>query len=182
LATHTKLCIISPIDSFARELLEDIGLSIGNCFGLDTDIQILLDDLNFAFDHNRNQYHSTPILEKLCELSPVPDAKIVALTTKDLFIPILTHVYGEAQLDGMSCIVSSSRLQENLSLVDEERLFYERIYKEVLHELGHTYNLLHCKDSSCIMHYCRSIRDVDQKSMGMCRYCRVLLDDQLKKV
>ncbi len=48
--------------------------------------------------------------------------------------------------------------------------FRERMVKEALHELGHTFKLLHCKDPQCIMHYCRSLRDVDRKSDHLCRY------------
>jgi archaemetzincin len=32
------------------------------------------------------------------------------------------------------------------------------------------------------MHYCRSIKDVDRKTDHLCRYCRVLLTDELKRL
>ena len=60
--------------------------------------------------------------------------------------------------------------------------FRQRIVKEALHELGHTFNLRHCPDQTCIMHYCRSIRDVDRKSEQFCRYCKVLLEDEIKRL
>lgn len=53
--------------------------------------------------------------------------------------------------------------------------------KEALHELGHTFGLRHCPDTACLMHYCRSEADVDRKSSDLCRYCRILLDDELRK-
>lgn len=173
-----KTCIISPIDHFADELLAGISTNIKRIFRLDTRIESLIDDIAFAFDHGRRQYQTTPILEQLSgQPDPSSGTKIVALTEMDLFIPILTHVYGEAQLGGTACIVSTSRLLENLPLVQREKQLHERVIKEVLHELGHTFGLLHCKERKCIMHYCRNIRHVDQKSMELCRYCSVLLDD-----
>ncbi len=54
--------------------------------------------------------------------------------------------------------------------------------KEAIHELGHTFKLRHCPDAACIMHYCRSEADVDRKSNDLCRYCRVMLNDELKRI
>lgn len=181
MASPENPCIITAVDPFPERLLQHVSESIEGVYGLNTEVRPLLNDIGFAFDHNRKQYHSTVILDRLSVLASAPSDKIVALTDKDLFIPILTHVYGEAQLGGIACMVSSFRLREELPPADREELFLDRVSKEVLHELGHTYHLLHCKDKTCIMHYCRSIRDVDQKKMGLCRYCSVLLADQMKK-
>jgi len=99
----------------------------------------------------------------------------------DLFIPILTHVYGEAQLGGKACIISTHRLQEGICTNAGFKTYHCRILKEAIHELGHTFNLRHCPDHTCIMHYCRSIRDVDRKLERLCRYCRILLEDEIKR-
>lgn len=162
-------------------IYESIGREIQSTFGFQAQIKSLIRNINFAFDPIRNQYHSTRILEKLSDQAPLYAAKVIAVTGVDLFIPILTYVYGEAQLDGKACIISTYRLKEGLSLTKLAKGFEERIVKEALHELGHTFNLRHCKDKSCIMHYCRSIKDVDRKSAQLCRYCKILLTDNLKK-
>ena len=47
---------------------------------------------------------------------------------------------------------------------------YQRVIKEAVHELGHTFDLRHCRDPQCLMHYCRAIEDVDRKSSDLCRY------------
>ncbi len=98
---------------------------------------------------------------------------------EDLFIPILTHVYGEAQLGGVASIISISRLiaYPTTDSIDKGQ---SRIIKEAAHELGHAFDLRHCEDSHCIMHYCRKIEDVDNKSDRFCRYCTVLLNDVIK--
>ena len=174
--------IISPIENIAVCNYQSLGQEIHRTFGFKTEIKSLLQDVNFAYDLTRDQYHSTAILEKLASTSPSSAIKIVAITHVDLFIPILTHVYGEAQLAGKACIVSTFRLQEGLSVANIEKEFENRVVKEVLHELGHTFNLRHCDDKSCIMHYCRSIKDVDRKTDQLCRYCKILLKDELKKM
>jgi archaemetzincin len=174
--------IISPIENIEACNYQLLGQEIHRTFGFQTEIKSLLQDVNFAYDLTRDQYHSTAILEKLASTSPPSATKIVAITHVDLFIPILTHVYGEAQLAGKACIVSTFRLQEGLSITNIEKEFENRVVKEVLHELGHTFNLRHCDDKSCIMHYCRSIKDVDRKTDQLCRYCKILLNDELKKM
>jgi len=174
--------IISPINNIDVCNYQLLGQKIHRTFGFQTEIKSLLQDVNFAYDLTRDQYHSTAILEKLASTSPSQAIKVVAITNKDLFIPILTHVYGEAQLAGKACIVSTFRLHEGLSVANIEKEFENRVVKEVLHELGHTFNLRHCDDKSCIMHYCRSIKDVDRKTDQLCRYCKILLKDELKKM
>jgi len=174
--------IISPIENIDACNYQFLDQEIHRTFGFQTEIKSLLQDINFAYNQTRDQYHSTAILEKLANTSPSQDIKVAAVTNKDLFIPILTHVYGEAQLAGKACIVSTFRLREGLFIANIEKELGNRIVKEVLHELGHTFNLRHCPDNSCIMHYCRSMRDVDRKSNQLCRYCKVLLEDELKKL
>jgi archaemetzincin len=174
--------IISPIENIEICNYQSLGQEIHRTFGFQTEIKSLLQDVNFAYDLTRDQYHSTAILEKLASTSPSQSIKVVAITHVDLFIPILTHVYGEAQLAGKACIVSTFRLQEGLSITTMEKEFDNRVVKEVLHELGHTFNLRHCNDKSCIMHYCRSIKDVDRKSDQLCRYCKILLEDERRKL
>lgn len=174
--------IISPIENIDACNYQLLGQEIRRTFDFQTEIKSLLQNVNFAYDLTRDQYHSTVILEKLASTLPSQAIKVVAITNEDLFIPILTHVYGEAQIAGKACIISTFRLQEGISLANIAKEFENRIIKEVLHELGHTFNLRHCNDKACIMHYCRSIKDVDRKSDQLCRYCKILLEDELKKL
>ncbi|MDY6790239.1 MAG: archaemetzincin family Zn-dependent metalloprotease [Thermodesulfobacteriota bacterium] len=174
--------VISPVGTLDNELFETISIQINRIFRYKTEVIPLLQDVNFAFDPKRKQHHSTPILKKLEEVAPVQATKIIGITSVDLFIPILTHVYGEAQIGGTACIISTHRLSEGLSLAADKNSYYQRVAKEAVHELGHTFKLRHCKDSACIMHYCRSIKDVDRKSEQLCRYCKTLLDDEIKRL
>ena len=177
---HTIL--ISPTGDPDIGLLKQVGREIRRVFGYESETRPLLESLNFSFDPGRSQYHSTPILEKLASLTPATSIKVFAITDVDLFIPILTHVYGEAQLGGKACIVSIHRLKEGLPPLQRIRAFRQRVAKEAIHELGHTFGLRHCKEHSCIMHYCRSVRDVDEKSDQLCRYCKIMLEDELGRL
>jgi len=175
--------VIAPIEKFAEELLERIGGEVERIYGWGTRVLPLLSNVDFAYDARREQYHSTAILQKLADGVPDDTYKILAITEVDLFIPILTYVYGEAQLGGTACIISTHRLQaEEAAGNPGNRSFEDRIVKEAIHELGHTFNLRHCPEHTCIMHYCRNIDDVDRKSDQLCRHCTVLLGDEVKKI
>ena len=174
--------LISPIGEFTPELLDRISAEIKRIYAFPTEVQSLLDDLEFAFHANRKQYYSTPILEKLAQNAPSGAIKVLALAQVDLFIPILTHVYGEAQLGGTACIVSTIRLNEGHRSLNTQEPYLSRIIKEAIHELGHTFKLRHCREHTCLMHYCRNEDDVDRKSDQLCRYCKVLLDDEVKRL
>ncbi len=173
--------VISPIGNFGPEITEPVKNEINRIFGFPALIIPVLEDVDFAFDSGRNQYHSTSILKQLEKSAPSFAMKVIAVTKVDLFIPILTHVYGEAQLGGKACVVSTYRLKDQISAAHPDVVFKQRIVKEAVHELGHTFNLRHCKEHLCIMHYCRTELDVDRKSDQLCRYCKILLDDEIKK-
>ena len=181
-ADNSEYILISPVGDLSTELVEAIAGEIQRVFGFSTSIDCILDDLSFALDHNRNQHHSTMILEQLAASAPGQAAKVIAIAQVDLFIPILTHVYGEAQLGGIACVVSTFRLNEGRSGMNISPKYIERIVKEAIHELGHTFDLRHCPEATCIMHYCRNEEDVDRKSNALCRYCKVMLADEIKRL
>lgn len=174
--------IISPIGEFSSELIEAVAGEIKRVFGFSTATEAVLQDLDFALDRNRNQYHSTMILEQLAANCPAQAIRVIAIAQVDLFIPILTHVYGEAQLGGTACIVSTYRLNEGRMARNISPKYLDRIVKEAIHELGHTFKLRHCPEHACIMHYCRNEEDVDRKSDQLCRYCQVMLADEIKRM
>jgi archaemetzincin len=174
--------VIAPIGDFDPQLLTEVGSQIHRVFRCAPQVGPILADVAFAFDTGREQYHSTPILQRLAEAAPPGALKVLALTDVDLFIPILTHVYGEAQLGGIACIVSTYRLNSGAGTRHFTETGARRVVKEAIHELGHTFKLRHCPDAACIMHYCRSEADVDRKSNDLCRYCRVMLNDELKQI
>ena len=178
---NTETIIVSPIGDIPHWMSQTIARDVGKFFGFSARVEAVLDDILFAYDPERRQYHSTKILEALEKNAPDDCIKIIAVTNEDLFIPILTHVYGEAQLGGKACIVSIARLvtgPEVMVVIEGGK----RIVKEAIHELGHTFDLRHCEDQRCIMHYCRKLEDVDKKSSHFCRYCNIFLSDNIKQI
>ena len=129
-----------------------------------------------SYERSRNQYNSTRILREILREIPADAIKIVGIIDKDLCIPILTFVFGEAQLGGEASIVSIARLrQEFHGLSPDDGILFERLVKEVLHELGHNFGLIHCSDRECIMYLSNTVRDVDRKKTTYCASCDTVL-------
>ncbi len=132
--------------------------------------------IEFAFDRGRRQYGSIPVLEMLGRVCPADALKVLAVTEHDLFIPVLTFVFGHAQLGGKVAVISLARLrQEFYGLAPNREIFVERAHKEALHEVGHTFGLVHCADRSCAMALGTNIRQIDGKRAAFCAACAARL-------
>lgn len=127
-------------------------------------------DPAFAFHETRAQYHSTQLLGALTGARP--GELLLGIAAVDLYIPILTFVFGEAALGGDAAIVSYHRLrQEFYGLPPDSDLLRERLIKEALHETGHTLGLTHCEDYECVMAPSHAIEWLDLKSSAFCEAC-----------
>lgn len=125
-----------------------------------------------AFDAKRGQYQSVEIMKAVASCRPEDAERILGVTEVDLAIPTLTFVYGQAQLDGPAAVISLCRLrQEFYGLPADESLLHERVTKEVLHELGHTFGLTHCAETKCAMSLATHIGLVDNKEERYCARC-----------
>lgn len=127
---------------------------------------------DFAYDPIRKQTHSTMLLEALAARVRDTGDRVLGVTEADLFIPILTFVFGEAQLGGPAAVISIARLKPAYDGSEEDQgLLYHRSEKEVLHELGHTLGLIHCPRYECVMHFSNSVEEVDLKGDRFCDPC-----------
>ena len=129
-----------------------------------------------SFEARRNQYYSTKILKEMLGEVPQDALKLLGVTDRDLCIPILTYVFGEAQVGGTAAVVSLARLrQEYYGLTPDRPLLLERLRKESLHELGHTFGLIHCPSRDCVMYLSNTVVDVDTRGRDFCMGCRTVV-------
>lgn len=125
-----------------------------------------------AFDPHRRQYNASTLLLMLNDPPAPPDLLRIGLTDVDLYLPVFTHVFGAAQLGGTAGIASCHRLRPQFEGDPPNRdLLRARLLKEVLHELGHTLGLTHCRVSWCAMAASRAPEEVDLKDPAFCDPC-----------
>ncbi|PWT98915.1 MAG: hypothetical protein C5B51_28335 [Terriglobia bacterium] len=154
------------------DLLEHLAAGLARTFRTRCQIRPEVMDIAYAWDAGRRQYYSTAILQRL-ERHHDPGARILGVTVSDLYVPILTFVFGEAQLEGNCAAVSTARLHEEFyGLPAREDLLRSRIVKEAVHELGHTFGLRHCDDWECVMSSSHGVERLDVKSSEFCAKCR----------
>ena len=161
-----------------EEAIEAAGRRAALAFGLAALRRPSLPAPAYAFDPARRQYESTAILRAVVEARDPGAARILAVTEVDLCIPMLTFVFGQAQLDGPAALVSLARLrQEYYGLPADRALLVERAGREALHEMGHTFGLVHCPASPCAMSLSHNVRQIDARDGGFCPGCRALIGE-----
>ena len=160
------------IGAVAQDVPDFLALALYEAFGLRCRVLEDRIDPSTAYNPLRQQYNSMDLLLKLTELRTERDVKLLGLTSVDLFIPILTFVFGQAQLNNRNAVMSVCRLSQGFyGLPEDESLLYSRCEKEALHELGHTFGLRHCAAADCVMFSSHDLEDTDSKEHRFCSDC-----------
>jgi len=160
-----------------QDVVDFLSLTLPDSLGLRCSVLNPVLDPSGAYNPARHQYNSIEILLLISALQAPPGVKVLGLTPFDLFIPILTFVFGQAQLNNRNAVMSFHRLRQTYyGLPEDENLFLTRCEKEALHELGHTFGLVHCRNFECVMYLSNAIEQVDLKMGAFCSECRAQLD------
>jgi archaemetzincin len=156
--------------------MERLLPSLSSAMGVECSLSPWQLDPAFAYDTRRNQFYSTAIVKTLASL---PE-RTLGVTAVDLFVPVLSFVFGEAQLGGKAALVSICRLQQEFyGLPPNDNLLADRLLKEAVHELGHTYSLRHCEDWQCAMSSSHAVEKIDVKTTALCERCRSVVTSHL---
>jgi archaemetzincin len=161
-----------PMACVEPELLSELATGLVREFAIPCELLTPIAEPAYAFNVTRRQYSSTEILASLARRRTPDTWRILAVTSLDLYIPILTFVFGEAQMGGGCAVVSLHRLREEFyGLPANIVLLRERLLKECVHELGHTLNLSHCENYQCAMSRSHGVEWIDLKNARFCSAC-----------
>ncbi len=134
-------------------------------------------NLDFAYHPKRGQYNSSDILARLRMMKNKECERLLTVVDVDLYVPELNFVFGEADSQNGVAVISTRRLGEEFyGLPGNPQIFLDRVIKEAVHELGHTYGLPHCPDPRCVMHFSNSLKDTDFKGSSFCDACQKKLE------
>ena len=169
--------IIQPIEkginnNILNLLHDSISIEFNN---IDVTIApILKTDIHNFINRQRNQIRSSDLLQWILEkIKPTKEMKILVIGNMDAYSGELNFVFGEAHLGGQVAAIYLPRLRsEFYNLAPNELIFYDRISKEAIHELGHSFGLFHCNNKKCVMYFSNSLGDTDFKNRTFCRNCK----------
>jgi archaemetzincin len=165
--------VITPLGDVDKEILNELSTGLKGVFGYAIEIHHPLNVPDRSYAAERNQYNASELLAFLKKIHLKSGEKILGVTGIDLFAEGLNFVFGQAEMGGSAAIISLARLQQQFyGLPPDRKLTTKRTLKEAVHELGHTFNLGHCPDPKCVMHFSNNLHDTDIKSFAFCPNCQ----------
>lgn len=168
----SKALQLLPIGAPDPELVDWLRDQLREGFRVPCEILQPALDPGFAFHPERKQYHSSELLAHMNSYVNGRTWRLLGIAGVDLYIPILTFVFGEAQMGGPCSVVSYYRLrQEFYGLPFDRNLLARRLLTETIHELGHTLDLTHCADYRCVMASSHAVEWIDIKDFTFCPEC-----------
>jgi archaemetzincin len=139
-----------------------------------TKIQIFYDnDLpKNAFSSRRKQYNAEILINVLLKYKD-NESIILGIIDEDLYIEKFNFIFGLANHYDRTAIVGLARLRQQFyGLPADNNLFFKRVGKEAVHEIGHVYGLSHCHIIKCVMHFSNTLGDTDIKDDDFCDQCK----------
>jgi archaemetzincin len=147
---------------------------VKSIYAMDTRVEEAIEPPERKYDRRRGQYPGDALIELLAQHSFEDAYRVVGIVDEDCYAKDLNFIFGEAIPGGKYALVALPRLRQSFyNLPEDKDRFQERVLKEVVHELGHTWGLMHCKDPHCVMHFSNTLQDTDRKGVDLCANCQV---------
>ena len=164
----SRVLLLVPIGSAPAALFRDLTVPLTAQLGVTAiHARVSLAAPAYAFNKDRNQYHSNAIMRRLVPLLE-PGQMVLGLVDVDLFVPDSGFVFGVADRESRAAVLSIARLRQGA----DETLLRRRVQVEGLHQAGHLVGLSYCEDARCAMFLATTLADVDRKQTALCHICR----------
>ncbi len=164
--------LIVPIGEVEADLTDWLAGELGAALGCLATVGEMVPIPREGYNPHRRQYRGEFMLAALRAIS-APAGRILGLVDVDCYASGLNFIFGQATLRGREAFVALPRLHPSFyGLPDDPSLFRQRVLKEAVHELGHTWGLGHCPDPRCVMHFSNTLHDTDIKGATFCHRCQ----------
>ena len=163
---------IVPINAIDSAFLDRLARCLEERFLYSIDVERSLAVPRSAVNSQRGQMFLSTLTAKIIRTHSTEDALLLAITEFDLYKTGHRFLFGDADEQQRTAVVSLHRLRAEFYGEDpDENLLFQRTLKECVHELGHAIGLKHCYNARCAMYYSNSIFESDNKMPHFCDVC-----------
>lgn len=167
---HVEIISMGPVDEVAVSVS---AANITALMGLPADIGPCMPEPAYAVLPGRGQYNAAVLLKSLSKGIAGSRRLRLGIINGDLCLPMLTYVFGEAQVGGKAAVISLFRLKQGCDGKKAPMaIVYERLVKIVVHEISHVLGLIHCREPGCVMSCAFDLEQLDNQSADFCPECR----------
>jgi archaemetzincin len=150
---------------------------LGEVFNRPVVVQAMIPLPAAGYDARRRQYCGDAFIAVLHALVVPAAARMLGLTDIDCYVPGLNFIFGQADPQGRVAFITLPRLRQSFyGRPEDQPLFRRRALTEAIHELGHTWGLIHCPNPTCVMHFSNTLHDTDIKGSAFCKRCQTRLE------
>lgn len=181
-ASAREQVFVQPLGEVDPAVLGRVVGAIGRAFDVRVEAVPAIALPAEAYYAPRKRYRADQLLGFLEYLDIALKGRVVGVTMKDISATKGAvydwGVFGYGMAPGKVCVISAFRLRHGRA---SGELFLWRLERVALHELGHTFGLLHCDAPGCLMNDARGrIATVDGSTGRFCRACRRKIGAPLK--
>lgn len=169
------IVILQPLQFGDTKMLTYLKDSVEKFYPVEI---IIADAVNFpanSYYKPRNRYRADSTIKWLKQIKPDSARTIVGITNEDISVNKGAHtdygVMGLGYKPGKACVVSTFRLRKTAV---SNKHFQQRLFKVVVHEMGHNFGLHHCPNETCIMVNAEGQMKLDHEK-DLCNSCKVKL-------
>lgn len=171
------IIVLQPL-SYTGQFINTLKDSIPKYYPVTVQVAGNVDMPSNAWYAPRQRYKADVLLGFLQSLKPPQARLVLGITGKDISTRKGTNpdygIMGFGLQPGDACVVSLYRLQKNNP---SSGLLFQRLFKTVIHEMGHNFGLPHCPDNHCIMADAEGTLKQDNET-GLCANCKKKLSLQ----